>query len=164
MIFHNHVFNLNDLNLVLKNVDWVWSNNLTRLNSDWDFSVVHFSKPVHVYRLDPNSEAFDIIKKAMYELTQLSSIGISYYFWPPGSYIPWHVDKSSLISNASSVYLNEVWDWCDGGLFQYVDGDQVHTLKPLINTGVTQTKNELHCTTIQSPNTQLRKSIQVWYR
>ena len=51
-----------------------------------------------------------------------------------------------------------------GGLFQYQVDGEVITKNPILNTGVYQVGGIDHSTTIQSPESPLRKSIQCWYK
>ena len=130
-------------------------------NTTWTDSVVEYSKPISIKPLNHNPELYHSVKNTVYELTGRHPNGIYYYFWGPGSYIPWHNDE--IYSSAISIYMNKNWNFIDGGLFQYYQNGKVETIIPEGNTAVMQTGNVPHSTTILSRHAPIRKSIQIWF-
>ena len=121
---------------------------------NWPEEIIHFSKEVLVYILDKNSQEFKLIEK---DIGKCSSV--MYYYWQPGSYIAWHHDK--FYQKAVTIYLNDEWNYKDGGLFQYMDKD-IKTIIPKYNKGVIQTDLVQHSTTITTTDSPIRKSIQAF--
>ena len=130
-------------------------------NKGWGETVVEYSKPIKIKPLESNEKNYHSIRKVIYELTGRFPDGIYYYFWGPGSYIPWHSDD--IYSSAFSIYMNKNWNYQDGGLFQYYENNKIQTILPEANTAVMQTGNVPHSTTILSKHAPVRKSIQIWF-
>jgi Rps23 Pro-64 3,4-dihydroxylase Tpa1-like proline 4-hydroxylase len=120
----------------------------------WREEIIHFSKEVRIYNLDENSEEYKLIEKDVGKCK-----GILYYYWQPGSYIAWHHDQ--MHDKAITIYLNDEWNYKDGGLFQYMDKD-IKTIIPKHNRGVIQTGFVEHSTTITTTDAPIRKSIQIF--
>lgn len=132
--------------------------------SFWNSKIVEFSKPVLVYELLEKDPLFLKIKKEVENLKNTSVVlGILFYFWTPGSYIPWHNDGQAF-TNALTIYLNEEWWYNYGGLFQYLNGDKVESVTPRSNLGVLQVGNVQHSTTITSIHAPVRKTVQIFFK
>ena len=84
-----------------------------------------FSKPIKIRQLSSNEKNYHSIRKSIFEAIGRFPDGIYYYLWGPGSYIPWHSDE--VYSSAFSIYMNENWNYEDGGLFQYYSNNKVET-------------------------------------
>ena len=67
------------------------------------------------------------------------------YYWPVGSYIPWHNDAHASVT--ATVYCNRYWDRDWGGLFLYEKGDNILAEVPEWNKIVIQTDKDWHSTT-----------------
>jgi len=130
-------------------------------SKQWSDPVVEYSKPIDIKKLDKGQKNYQSIKNQIYETIGRFPDGIYYYFWGPGSYIPWHSDD--IYSSAFTIYMNEGWNYEDGGLFQYNNNNKIETIIPEANTAVMQTGNIPHSTTILSRHAPIRKSIQVWF-
>jgi len=158
----NNIFSSKDISFLLQDSSQALENeeNL-KSNYFWDETVKEYSKPILIKTLESSSKAYKIINSRVSEITGKVPESINYYFWGPGSYIPWHND--ALYTTAVTIYLNETWDVLHGGLFQYIFNNQILTLTPKLNTGVIQTGGVYHSTTIQSSASPVRKSIQLWF-
>lgn len=130
-------------------------------NKTWGETVTEFSKPIKIKVLETKDTHYQLIKNNIYHLIGRHPDGIYYYYWGPGSYIPWHADE--IYSSAFTIYMNENWNYQDGGLFQYYINGKIETLVPHANLAVMQTGKVPHSTTILSKNAPIRKSIQVWF-
>ena len=149
-------------NEILKDIDQTVKEQLNLFdNKGWGETVVEYSKPIKIRQLTNSEKNYHLIRQSIYELLGRFPDGIYYYLWGPGSYIPWHSDE--VYSSAFSIYMNENWNYEDGGLFQYYANNKVETILPEANTAVLQTGNVPHSTTILSKHAPIRKSIQVWF-
>ena len=156
-----NIFNNKELDLLVKEANLLAQSDKIKINDFWIKEVTQYSKPIYMYNINPTDKSFKIINKKSKELFGIEPDSIFYYFWGPGSYIPWHDDAYT--HSALTIYLNEDWDIKYGGLFQYEVNGEVVTKSPILNTGVHQVGGINHSTTIQSPESPLRKSIQCWF-
>lgn len=158
----NSIFDTKDLDYLIEDTNRVLLHKEeTNTNFFWDDSVKEFSVPIQIKELKPSTKPYEIINRQVFELVKKKPESINYYFWGPGSYIPWHNDAK--YSSALTIYLNEKWNIIDGGLFQYIFNNNIYTVIPRLNTGVLQSGGVFHSTTIQSKNSPVRKSIQIWF-
>jgi len=130
----------------------------------WNQKIIEYSNPVKIYELSKNTLEYNLIENDI-NLLKLENkiISIMYYYWPPGSYIPWHTDGQSF-TNAITIYLNNKWDYKWGGLFNYIDDSEIKTIIPKNNIGVIQQGTVAHSTTISSKNSKIRKTIQIFLK
>ena len=71
----------------------------------WDQRIIHESAPVIIYDLYD----VDILLKPLKEVIDIKNhVNFMIYYWPTGSYIPWHNDDH--VSFTATVYCNRVWD------------------------------------------------------
>lgn len=86
------------------------------------------------------------------------------YVWFKNSYIPSHADAHA--SKAVTVYLNESWDYNEGGLFQWLDTttDEWQIIFPSFNTAVVNTSGLPHGITPVKSETQFRITAQTFIR
>ena len=159
-----NILNLDTLSIIKKNNMDVFIkqiNNLQKSKEFWNYKIVQFSNDVSIYNLPTDSLEFDLIKKDIDKLNlEVNIQGIMYYYWQPGSYIPWHND--GIYSNSITIYLNNKWDYSEGGLFLYKDGNDIKTIIPSDNLGVIQTGGVEHSTTITNTESPIRKTIQIF--
>jgi len=160
--FHTGIFNEDELDFLHEDIENVLKTNKGgELNKDWGYGVKQYSEPIKMSMLEPGDKNYNIISNKCIEILNMVPHYIYYYFWGPGSYIPWHNDYNHL--SAFTIYMNKMWDHRFGGLFQYQLRGEVRTYLPLGNTGVSQIGGVDHSTTIQSSESPIRKSIQCWF-
>ena len=144
------------------NTDIFTSANLVTSTTFWGQNIIEYSKDVLIYELPKESKEFELLKSDINLVNNKNRIeSILYYYWKPGSYIPWHSD--SIYSSALTIYLNKEWNYNWGGLFQYFDGDDIISVTPKYNMGVYQESTLPHSTTITNKDTAIRKTIQVFF-
>lgn len=143
----------------------LYENTPLELSSNrWSKDILEFSKEVKIYELPKKDSLFNLIKKQVESLEGTTEVlGILFYFWLPGSYIPWHNDGYSY-TNALTIYLNEDWKYNYGGLFQYELDGEIKTIIPKPNHGVLQIGDIEHATTITSLYAPIRKTIQIFFK
>ena len=108
----------------------------------WQPNIIHESTPVIVYDLFDA----DILLKSLKEVIDIErEVHFMIYYWPVGSYIPWHDDVHA--SFTATVYCNRYWDRNWGGLFLYEEGDNILAEIPEWNKIVIQTDKDTHSTT-----------------
>jgi len=138
--------------------DLVFNNNLSLWNQD----IIEYSNEVLIYNLDTRNKLFSSISKDLFKLNINKSIkSILYYYWLPGSYIPWHTDKH--YSYTLTIYLNDIWDLQWGGLFQYCLNDCVNSITPVHNLGILQQGDINHSTTITTKASPIRRTLQIFF-
>jgi len=151
-----------DLILQIKNYVNKEQPELTNHNG-WDPRIVHDSARVDVFRLNHTPFNKHIINcYADYvDLEKHPLTHVNYYKWHPGSFIPFHND--GVYAFSSSIYLNESWDRDYGGLFLYEKGEDLKAYVPKYNSAVINNKNILHGTSISSPTSPIRETIQIFF-
>jgi hypothetical protein len=83
------------------------------------------------------------------------------YVWMPGAYIPYHSDAK--YSKAVTVYLNETWEYNDGGFFTWKNNDDVDwvCVVPHFNLGIVNAFGLEHGTTPVTSD-KLRVTAQIF--
>ena len=108
----------------------------------WDFSIIHESTPVMVYDMYDA----DILLKRLKEIIDIEKTAhFMIYYWPVGSYIPWHNDTHT--SFTATLYCNRFWDKNWGGLFLYEEEDKILAEVPEWNKLIIQTDKDWHSST-----------------
>jgi Rps23 Pro-64 3,4-dihydroxylase Tpa1-like proline 4-hydroxylase len=125
----------------------VKSKNTTNLrtsypSNNWQSNIIHESAPIIIYDLNDA----DILLKPLKEILDIKKeVHFMIYYWPVGSYIPWHNDAHASVT--ATVYCNRYWDRDWGGLFLYEKGDNILAEVPEWNKIVIQTDKDWHSTT-----------------
>lgn len=157
------------LSIVQDTQEYPQENLLVWTNYAWDEGIVRDSAPVLCIRMPKNlAEKFQV---------ELQDIGIfnpitdkplythaMLYVWFKNSYIPNHSDSN--LSKAVTVYLNQTWDYNEGGLFQWLDQetDEWKTIFPSFNTAVVNTLGLPHSVTPVKSDKQFRITAQTFIR
>lgn len=158
----NNFFSEKDLEKILSEHNHLYKKKLVKKNNNWNQNVKEFSKPIDLIEIDEDNEFYSIILNSCIKNgINNNPKGINFFYWPPGSYIPWHNDGNH--AAALTIYLNKSWDWEDGGLFQYYQNGEIKTEIPKFNTGFFQNDGLWHSTTISSELSPVRKTIQIFY-
>lgn len=118
-------------------------------SNNWGSDIIHQSAPVMVYDM----QDVDILRERLTDnKSQIKHLDIDFttaqfmiYYWPVGSYIPWHNDAHATWT--ATLYCNKVWDMDWGGLFLYKEEDKILAEVPEWNKLIIQTDKEWHCTT-----------------
>ena len=108
----------------------------------WQGDIIHQSTPIMIYDM---SDGTDILLKRLKEIMDIKISNFMIYYWPVGSYIPWHNDNQKNFT--ATLYCNRVWDRNWGGLFLYEEGDKILAEVPEWNKLIVQTNKEWHSTT-----------------
>ena len=82
------------------------------------------------------------------------------YCWKQTSFIPWHTDAEH--NAALTIYLNNFWDRDWGGYFMYYDNDDIKCIIPKENLAILQENNPLHSTTMTTPSSSDRITLQLF--
>ena len=108
----------------------------------WPGDIIHESTPVMVYDLFDA----DILLKSLKEVIDIErKVLFMIYYWPVGSYIPWHNDSHA--SFTATVYCNRYWDRDWGGLFLYEENGKILAEVPEWNKLVLQSPPVPHAST-----------------
>ena len=130
----------------------------------------HFWKPVIKRATAPISilEIPEKMNKLIQEIFRKKSlkwknlnIHCMFYLWPPGSYIGWHYDNTYKFG--ATIYLNEKWNIDHGGLFMYMNKNNIKAITPVYNQCIVPVKTK-HSVTLLTPDSDLRRTIQIFNR
>jgi Rps23 Pro-64 3,4-dihydroxylase Tpa1-like proline 4-hydroxylase len=87
---------------------------------------------------------------------------VSFTVMPEGSGINWHNDGGKDI--AATIYLNDKWDFKNGGLMLYKNDQETFTgLVPKLNQCVVLTSSVYHCVTKVTCKEYARVSFQIFF-
>jgi len=93
---------------------------------------------------------------------QYKRLVVQHYLWHPLSGINMHNDGGARIFGAT-IYLTPKWNINWGGLFIYVDGDNLQTLFPTYNSfNINDNKTNHMVTTISPLAPYPRYTLQIW--
>ena len=134
-------------------------------NGMWGENIKGNSNPVYIHPITCKNIQ-GMVKRNLeeYDVEPLNKNvikGMMFYYWKEGSYIPWHTDENH--SAGLTIYLNDTWNYQNGGLFLYNHNDQIKTLIPSRNTGVLQVGGMDHSTTIVRKGSKVRKTLQIFF-
>ena len=108
----------------------------------WSSGIVQNSAPIMICDIPDNN---DMLLKRLKEVIDIKTANFMIYYWPLGSYIPWHNDAH--VKLTATLYCNKFWDKDWGGLFLYEEGDNILAEVPEWNKLVIQTSTTWHSTT-----------------
>ncbi len=112
--------------------------------NNWHPNIIQDSAPVLIYDIDDKDTEL-LNKELKQKIDFEGNAKFLIYYWPTGSYIPWHDDGH--YKKVGTLYCNGFWhrDW--GGAFLYEDGDRILAEYPEHNKLVVQKDNTWHSTT-----------------
>jgi Rps23 Pro-64 3,4-dihydroxylase Tpa1-like proline 4-hydroxylase len=117
---------------------------------------------VLIHVLSPDNKLHQKISDYVKTKCQLDTLKtIQYYYWTPGSHIPWHNDGN--YNGGITVYLNKAWDEDWGGIFLYKDGDMINGFYPKSNRCIMQCGGIPHSVAPTSKNSDVRLTIQIFF-
>lgn len=138
------------------------SENSFYTNHCWPPHLVKDSNLVLIHILSPDSVLHQKISDIIKIKCQIDKfISIQFYYWTPGSHIPWHDDRS--YNGGITIYLNKSWDEAWGGIFLYKDGDYINGLYPKQNRSIMQCGCIPHSVAPTSKNSDVRRTIQIFF-
>jgi len=159
-IFSDEIFKL-----VSDNSEHIYKNETLRPSvTFWDSSKVELSRPVLTHRLPTPDEVYQKISEEVKRIDESKEIKeISYYYWTPGSYMPWQGYDDS-ISDSLTVYLNSEWKIKDGGILLHASGELVGAIKPHPNLGVFKEVSAKYSTTILGLKAPILRTLEVEFK
>jgi hypothetical protein len=141
--------------------NFVWT------NQAWDKGIVKDSATVVCIRLPDKflPELQSILEeKSIFDrnrdLPLMYSKSAMVYVWSTNSYIPVHSD--GIYSRAITVYLNENWEYNDGGMFNWFDpkSQEWKNIEPKFNRAVINDSGFEHgITPVKSPNNRITLQV-----
>lgn len=128
----------------------------------WPEYVVKDSEQVLVWDIkNENENLFKKISDYIVLETGYKDVLCCYlYCWKQSSFIPWHTDAEH--NAALTIYLNNFWDRDWGGYFMYYDNDDIKCIIPEENLAILQENNPLHSTTMTTPSSSDRITLQLF--
>lgn len=136
-------------------------------NQAWHESIVRDSAVVVCIKLPDEflEELQSILEEKMIfdknrDLPLMSSKSAMVYVWSKNSYIPSHSDAN--YSRAVTVYLNESWEYNDGGMFNWFDPESKEwkNIEPRFNRAVVNDSGYLHgITPVKSSNNRITLQV-----
>jgi len=138
-------------------------------NQAWNETIVKDSAVVVCIKLPDDflKELQEILEKNLVfdkdkDLPLISSKSAMVYVWSKNSYIPVHSDD--IYSRAVTVYLNESWEYNDGGMFNWFDpvSQEWKNIEPRFNCAVVNDSGYLHgITPVKSSNNRITLQVFV---
>ena len=131
----------------------------------WNEDILAKGKEVCILDLENFKDRFIKIyrdKKIVNNNLQIK--GVFFYVWGRGSFIPFHND--GVHEAASSIYLNDIWDPDDGGLFLWRDElNNLNVIEPEYNKMIFNSNKISHSVTMITPfSEQLRYTVQIFFK
>ena len=133
-----------------------------KTNHSWDYGVVKDSPIVLIHKLTPENELYMRINESIQNNIGIYNVKlIQFYYWLPGSHIPWHDDTNH--NGAITIYLNKNWseDW--GGIFLFKDENNINGIYPKSNMALHLTSGIQHAVCPTTKSSDIRFTIQVFY-
>lgn len=128
-------------------------------NYYWGEGVRNDSNIVLVHTLR-NEELYYRIFDSIEKKLNYSAKWIHFYYWTPGSNIPWHDDANH--NSGITIYLNDEWDKNHGGLFLFEDGEEIKGVYPKRNMALEQRGGVEHSVCPTTKNSDIRYTIQIF--
>jgi hypothetical protein len=150
------------LKLVVGRSDHMFQNETLRPSvTFWDNSQVEFSRPVLTHSIPKPDEIYQMICEEVQRIDEKLKVReISFYYWTPGSYMPWQ-GYDGLTSNKLTVFLNPEWNIKDGGLLLYANEQRVGAIIPHSNLGVFRVGHIKHSTTTLGLKAPILKTLEI---
>jgi hypothetical protein len=131
-----------------------------RTNAQWHSDIVKSSATVLIAELDDQEILDHLDKQIKDKIGDYVAPEPMIYYWPPGSYIPWHDDHGH--AAAVTIYLSH-HDINDGGYFMYKEGTDIKALKPDPGKAIFA-KDVEHCVTTLNLECRVRRTIQCFLK
>jgi hypothetical protein len=158
LLLSNELFSLSSLERREKNFNTFNINICT-----WSYNVVLDSNPIYTYTLDDSSEIYRKILQTIRSKNILHTIkNICFYFYTQGSHVPWHNDLP--YKGGLTIYLNELWDKNNGGLFLFEHENEIKALVPKRNNAIEQIGGVNHSVSPTTKNSDIRRTLQIFFK
>jgi hypothetical protein len=131
-------------------------------NKSWPEYIVKESSEVICINLDENrfNKIKEILSKNNLNIKNFNDGDFAMiYIWNKNSYIPYHNDGDT--RKAITVYLNEDWEFNDGGLFLWQNKSKWEVVLPEYNVCILNDEDDIHATTPVTSN-KPRITLQVF--
>lgn len=130
-------------------------------HAKWDKNIVLDSAVVYVHVVPTYHPIMTKLSDAIKDKLQMTpkSQSVMFYYWMPGSHIPWHNDLG--FEAGLTIYLNKKWNRNQGGLFLYEDNG-ICALVPTVNEAVFQQGGIMHAVSATTLFSEVRTTIQVF--
>jgi|LakMenEpi03Aug12_release.lakeMendotaPanAssembly.Ray.scaffolds.fasta_scaffold11892_1 hypothetical protein len=127
----------------------------------WEDDMIKDSATIYIKRLD-YGELYNKIKESISLKLDIDTLKcINFYWYSPGSHIPWHNDSTH--NGGITIYLND-WDIDNGGLFLFNDkNDGIRAIVPKRNRLIQQFGRVDHSVMPTTTTSIPRKTIQIFY-
>lgn len=163
---HENFLTLQELKLVTKKSEDIFNNpkiSYFTNHTSWNSNIVGDSNTVliHHLSLQYEKEVFLLLKNKLIQKFNEAPKNIMFYYWLPGSYIPFHTDEHT--HKACTLYLNEVWDLNWGGLYNCIVKNKIETITPLYNLLVEQFDKMPHSVGPTRNSPPVRKTVQIFF-
>lgn len=133
-----------------------------KTNHSWDYRIVKDSNLVLINYLTMDNSLYEKIKNIINKKCLIDKIkNIMFYYWMPGSHIPWHNDSG--YNGGITIYLNKSWDEDWGGIFLLKDGNMINGIYPKQNRSIIQYGGVPHSVAPTTTNSDVRFTIQIFF-
>jgi len=86
---------------------------------------------------------------------------IMFYYWMPGSFIPFHNDAHH--NGSITIYLNTNWNKNWGGLFLFEEDSIIKAIEPIGNRIIKQSNGLVHSVSCTTKLSDIRRTIQIFF-
>ena len=132
-----------------------------KTNYSWDNNLVKDSNPIIIYTIDDKFVIFDKIKNYIKDKNNIDVKYILLTNFMQNSHIPWHND--GIHNGGMTIYLNTEWNKDHGGIFLFEHNDEIKGIYPSKNLAVIQRGGVNHCVAPTTRNSEIRKTIQIFF-
>ena len=131
-------------------------------NRSWPAHLLKDSNLVLIHKLSTDNQLHKRITDTIKSKYQIYNFhDIQFYYWTPGSHIPWHTDID--YNGGITIYLNKSWDENWGGTFLYKDGKSIKGFYPKPNLSIKQCGGIPHSVIPTTNNSDVRFTIQIFF-
>ena len=144
----------------INSLDNVWTSSL-----GWDQKIIKSSSPVLMYPIKDQDDIDYIASRYRKIKYNFRDLTVCFYYWPKGSYIPFHCDSNPDYPAGSTLYLNKDWepDW--GGFYLWQDKkNKYHAEIPEYNKMILNDNFTNHGTSLVSNDAlEPRMTLQIFF-
>jgi hypothetical protein len=165
MNLYTDVLDRDTLELVLQDIKSIIHSNVWNTSSTWNPDLIQSGFPTcRITEITNDRVRQNIAKDISSKIPKCNLLMMNYYLWGKGSCIDVHSDRQGYRSFGGTIYLNEIWEVKDGGLFVWEEReDDWKVVVPKFNTMIINDQFQRHLVTPVSLNAkEYRITIQLW--
>lgn len=162
-IKYENFFSKDEISLIVKESQDILKDKSSRFRTNytsWDFNIVQDSNFILIFDITSENKTLSTIQNSFKKQFSIIPEVVMFYYWFPGSYIPWHED--SHVTKAYTLYLNNEWDKHWGGSYTCINNNKIEAFYPQYNLLVEQFNGMEHCTSPTTKFAPVRSTVQIF--